>query len=325
MIMNSTWFPKPMASRPKHNIFADKKLGSGRFQVYHAKIPFQDKEYALKAFPKDASSQVSYRREQDIISSLSHKNIIKYASGIHLTGLEDMKYDFIVMEYAPYGTFFDLIINKGLTEEKLIRTYFHQLVEGLEHMHSQRIAHVDLKLENLLLGKEFMLKITDFDQSQRTDEKKQEYKGTACYRAPETLEGTRQDFLAADIYSVGVILYTFKAKEFPFIEKQEGAGVKLIHYDLFSERNEDFWAVKSSEKRNGEELFSADFKELINGMLEKDPRARFGIQDIKSSKWYNGPIFRENELKEKMEKLWEKITFKKALKRGNSFNKHNSY
>jgi len=315
--MNCSLYPKT----PSRSIVVDKKLGAGRFKVYHAQIPFEDKEYALKAFPKDTFSHASYQREKDLTATLCHKNIIKYPSGIQLMGLENYTNDFIVMEYAPYGTFFDLIINKELTEEKLIRTYFHQLVKGLEHLHSQRITHGDLKLENLLLGNDFQLKITDFDQSQRSDEKIQDFKGTACYRAPEVLEGTREDFFAPDIFSAGVILFAFKAREFPFIEKNVGAGVKLIHYDLFTDQNQEFWTIKAAEKRNGE-FFSQSFRELINGMLEKEPRRRMSLREVKNSKWFNEPVYSEAELKEKMEKMWERIMFKKSLKRGKSLNVH---
>lgn len=60
------------------------------------------------------------------------------------------------MEYAPYGNFSKLMSKaKIYNDEKLTRTYFHQLVEGLEYLHSQDIAHLDLKFCNLLLGDDY--------------------------------------------------------------------------------------------------------------------------------------------------------------------------
>lgn len=49
--------------------------------------------------------------------------------------------------------------------EKIVRTYFHQLVDALEYLHKSGIAHLDLKPENIALGDKFMLKIMDFELS----------------------------------------------------------------------------------------------------------------------------------------------------------------
>jgi len=312
----------PLVSDPnnegKVEIFIDKHIGSGKFHVYHAFLPLTQTEYALKVFPKDRASEASYLREKDAITSFrEHKNIIKYISNINLKGLDTSNANYILLEYAPYGNFYELVLNKGLIEEKIIRTYFHQLIDGLEYLHSQGIAHVDLKLDNLLLGDDFLLKISDFDQSQKFEDKKVKCRGTACYRAPEIFEGNCDNLIAADIYSIGIILYTMKAREFPFIEQNNGAKTHLLHFDLFTENNEEFWKVKVADKINPN-YFSDSFKVLLNGMMEQDPSKRFSVEDIKNSEWYNEPIFTQEELKIKMEKLWERILFKKSLKRGRS-------
>jgi len=73
-------------------------------------------------------------------------------------------------------------------DKKLCRTFFHQLIDGIEYLHSQNLAHMDLKLENLVLGDDFKLKIIDFDLAiSLTDEKNDQYggAGTKNYRAPE--------------------------------------------------------------------------------------------------------------------------------------------
>lgn len=47
--------------------------------------------------------------------------------------------------------------------EKLARTLFHQMFNAIKHMHSNNVAHLDLKIENLLLSGDLSLKVTDFD------------------------------------------------------------------------------------------------------------------------------------------------------------------
>jgi len=298
----------------KVEIFVDRVLGSGRFSVYHAYLPLKGTEYAIKVFSNEKNSEASYQREKEAMTIPRHKNVIGAISNINLKGLDAVNSNFILMEYAPYGTVYDLVLNKGLLEEKTIRTYFHQVIEGLEFLHSQGIAHMDLKLDNLLLGEDFVLKIGDFDHSQKINEKRPKCRGTSCYRAPEVYLGKCQDLIGADVYSAGVILYTMRAREFPFVEHNDG---ELLHYDLFLNDNEEFWRVKTADKINPN-FFSESLRELLNGMMHEDLSKRFTLNDIKNSEWYNGPIFKQEELKVKMEKMWERIIFKKSLKRGRS-------
>eukprot|EP00330_Aristerostoma_sp_ATCC50986_P013981 CAMPEP_0114582114 /NCGR_PEP_ID=MMETSP0125-20121206/6150_1 /TAXON_ID=485358 ORGANISM="Aristerostoma sp., Strain ATCC 50986" /NCGR_SAMPLE_ID=MMETSP0125 /ASSEMBLY_ACC=CAM_ASM_000245 /LENGTH=76 /DNA_ID=CAMNT_0001774853 /DNA_START=343 /DNA_END=573 /DNA_ORIENTATION=+ len=64
----------------------------------------------------------------------------------------------LLMEYAPYGDFFDLVLTDKIIkpeDDALIRTYFHQLINGVEAIHSSQVYHLDIKLENVLLGSDF--------------------------------------------------------------------------------------------------------------------------------------------------------------------------
>mmetsp|Transcript_15068 Transcript_15068/g.12783 ORF Transcript_15068/g.12783 Transcript_15068/m.12783 type:complete len:89 (-) Transcript_15068:754-1020(-) len=71
-------------------------------------------------------------------------------------------------------------------DETLVRTYFHQLVNAVEHIHSKGYAHLDIKTENLLLGKDYALKVSDFDLC-REAEIPLGFRGygTKNFRAPE--------------------------------------------------------------------------------------------------------------------------------------------
>jgi len=60
------------------------------------------------------------------------------------------------MEMAPYGDLTSLMLSsKIISDEKLVRSMFHQLISGIEYLHSQNIAHLDIKLDNLMIGDEF--------------------------------------------------------------------------------------------------------------------------------------------------------------------------
>lgn len=290
------------------------KLGRGKFDVFYAKSLVPSQEFAVKYYSKEDSTDVHYRREKTFLASLDHPNIIKsYPISSH-----SAEVNMLFMEYAPYGDFFEVVTKKGLEHDVHIRTYFYQLIEGIEHMHSKSIAHLDLKLENLLLGKNFELKIIDFDGAQLKTEKRQVYTGTNSYRALEVLDRTCTDRFAADIFAAGVILYAFKACCFPFVEVEENGKVKLSSYDLFVRNNEKFWKTKAKDLGKKSEFFSADFKKLLNGMLAKDPKKRMTLTDIKASEWYNKPILCPDSLKTHMDTLWRRALKKDVTQCFNS-------
>jgi len=83
------------------------------------------------------------------------------------------------MEFAPYGSLFEAIWKENLPKSEIIaRTYFHQLLEGLEFLHNQEITHTDIKPENLLIGEDFVLKIIDFERAKIRPSEKMPGRGT---------------------------------------------------------------------------------------------------------------------------------------------------
>ena len=93
------------------------------------------------------------------------------------------------MEHAAHGGCFDFLTeNKHLfRDEKLVRTYFRQLIEDLEYLHHRGVAHLDIKLENLLIDANFSLKVTNFDLSAFIEGRNLLARRTRFRRAPEIL------------------------------------------------------------------------------------------------------------------------------------------
>ena len=273
-------------------LLIDRKVATSRFNIYHAKAISQDIHFALKVYPE--ASKNSYLREQEVVSKFNHPNIIKY---IPVVG-HSLKDDMTLMEYASNKSFSDFLQKTRNMPEKLIRTYFCQLIDGIEHVHSKDYAHLDLKLSNLLLDKHFNLKIIDFDQCQNKREKQQQFKGTLCYRAPEVINKVCRDYFAADIYSLGIILFTLKTGEYPFVEGDDNGSYSLKHYNTFHTNKTLFWRMKTC--MHSSEPFSQEFMDLFNGMCTLDPKERFSLKDIKASKWYQGEQLDHQQLKSQM-------------------------
>lgn len=62
------------------------------------------------------------------------------------------------------GDLFDVILEKGpIKDENLLKHLFSQISGALEHLHTQAsYAHLDIKLENILIGNDYQLKLSDF-------------------------------------------------------------------------------------------------------------------------------------------------------------------
>ena len=123
---------------------------------------------------------------------LKHQNIIQVLDvqqnqNYYNKNGEVKRVTYIVLELAEGGELFDYVANTGHFSYEVARTYFHQLIEGLEYAHSNKIAHRDLKPENILFDLDFQLKVADwgFATSFKEGKKNQTVLGTESYMAPQ--------------------------------------------------------------------------------------------------------------------------------------------
>ena len=168
-----------------------KYLGNGTFGVVRL---YQDKltkeKVAIKIINKEKiiNKQIEniIKRELNILQNIHHINIIDTKQI-----LNDSENIYIIMEYCEKGELFDLIVDKIFFEENEAAYYFYQLINGVEYLHRKGIVHRDLKPENLLLTKNNILKIIDFDLSNYYD--KNNPLTTSCgslgYAPPEVIYG----------------------------------------------------------------------------------------------------------------------------------------
>mmetsp|Transcript_29626 Transcript_29626/g.27081 ORF Transcript_29626/g.27081 Transcript_29626/m.27081 type:complete len:167 (+) Transcript_29626:297-797(+) len=124
----------------------------------------------------------------------------------------------IVFELAPYGCLLKAVGKAKRLPESICRTFLSQLLSGVEYLHQNKIAHLDLKLENVLVGKNYKLKICDFDASYQATDGFIMSRGSKFYRAPEVRDRSCVDPYKADIYSLGVLLFVMCMGCYPFAE-----------------------------------------------------------------------------------------------------------
>jgi len=294
------------------NIRVLKRLSKAKFPVYLTASKVNKQNYAMKIFCHRGEEPHPYYRNETRFASLKHPNIIDMVycedakDTLYKGELKKMSY--ILMEYAPHGDFFDIVTKyREQLDEKLARTYFRQLIDGIEFLHESRVAHLDLKPENLLLGADLNLKIADFDLSHVFGDKKILSRGTRYYRGPEFFKSSSSDPelktpFPSDVYSAGIVLFILKSGGiYPHAENDTLEGIDLV--DLMYNHNAEFWMKHCELQEKKPSFYDKDFKELFNGMVKCNPEDRLTIKEIKQSKWYNGPVYTPVELQKKMKQI----------------------
>lgn len=203
-----------------------KYLGSGSFgKVVHAIDRSTGSEVAVKVIDKHTVKQgkiSELRKEAEILSSLDHKNIVKF---IHLK--ETSKRIFLVMELVRGGDLQEYLQNHKLTELEASQI-MTGVLRAVEYMHSKNVIHRDIKPENILLDSTKDLtsvKVTDFGLSSQFDKINENYTeidncGTLKYMAPEQT-GHKFYSQPVDIWSCGITMFTLITSVHPLASPNE--------------------------------------------------------------------------------------------------------
>ncbi|KFO35026.1 rhodopsin kinase GRK1 [Fukomys damarensis] len=156
--------------------------------------------------------------------------------------------------------------NPGFPEPRAV-FYTAQIISGLEHLHQRRIVYRDLKPENVLLGNDGNVRISDLGlavELQEGQSKTKGYAGTPGFMAPELLRGEEYDF-SVDYFALGVTLYEMIEARGPFRARGEKVENKELKQRILLE------PVKYPDK------FSQASKDFCEALLEKDPVQRLGF------------------------------------------------
>mmetsp|Transcript_7462 Transcript_7462/g.14589 ORF Transcript_7462/g.14589 Transcript_7462/m.14589 type:complete len:450 (-) Transcript_7462:110-1459(-) len=232
--------------------------------------------------------------EADIVAlkKVKHPNVLNLLAADLDAKMGENNAPVMVLELATNGELMDYLMYTGSFSEDVARTYFHQLIDAMKTCHDAGIRHRDLKPDNLLLDANFQLKIADFGFSSDQDIM-YTYTGTKSYMAPEIAairEGKANGYTkACDIWSSGVILFIMSAGFPPY---QEPSKHDWWFTRLKSKNFKMFW--KAHETHHPQ--FTADFKELIEMILQVDPTKRASIEDILKSKWMKGTVLSKEDL-----------------------------
>ena len=203
---------------------------------------------------------------------LNHNFVSEHENIITLKSFGTYKdYHYIEMEYAENGDLFKYIKKNGNQSEDSIRFFMKHIFNAIEHCHDSAITHCDIKLENILLDKNNIPKLTDFGYSKFKITPKK-HVGTLQYMAPELFYTNYDISNKIDIYACGVCMYTLFYGRYPFIGKT----------DMESLRN-----IMMNKYRINYENTSSEFIDLLERMFETDPDKRITVTEIKDHPWFN--------------------------------------
>jgi eukaryotic-like serine/threonine-protein kinase len=198
----------------------DRVLGQGGMAtVYLAQDSELDRPVAIKVLAEHLAGDESFRRrflrEARMAARLSHPNIVQ----VYDAGDEDGR-PFIVMECVEGPTLAEELKRVGKLDPSQTVDLALQVCGGLEHAHGAGLVHRDVKPHNLLLRPDGTLKIADFGIARAAEATKMtqigSVLGTAAYLAPEQAAG-EQVTAAADIYSLGCVLYECLTGRTPYV------------------------------------------------------------------------------------------------------------
>ncbi len=189
-------------------------------------------KYAIKIYTKkallDPQKKNTVHNEIKILRQLDHVNIVKLYEVI-----DTPIFLYLVMEYIEGISLLDKIkkdTNHFFEEQRALKL-FVQILKAIIYCQNKNICHRDIKLENILIIKDDIIKLIDFGFAVKTD--KETFQNLLCgspsYMAPEIVNKEKYIAQYSDIWSLGVLFYSMLYGRFPFKGKNQEELFKKIN------------------------------------------------------------------------------------------------
>ena len=259
---------------------------------------------AIKSFNKNIKTKYGDKINMDkilyeinLMRKLNHQNITKI-----LETFEDEQFYFIIMEYINGGNLFSFVKKRRKLSEKMARYLFRQIILGIQHIHSKNVVHRDIKLENILIDFNNNVKICDFGIGRvlnSEDELLYDKCGTPMYMAPEIIlsdiENGYKGF-PVDIWSSGITLYIMLSGSLPYSLKKKNNKNDNMLLNSMKDNNNSYLQNQILNVKPKEIVdISIEAKDLLNGLLNKNPSKRLTCEQILNHPWLKHNDLLENK------------------------------
>lgn len=258
------------------------KLGEGGMGVvFLAQQVSTRRDVALKVMKLDKVDETNverFRQEIDIISGLSHPNIVR----VFDTGrIQKKDLVYVVMELVD-GISLNEVFWYKHDEQEYYKCHMdvgmaleiaYQVCAALTEPHMQGIIHRDIKPENLIIvprsDETLHVKVLDFGVARVLSSKKRvtdtriPFVGTPHYMAPEQVASSQYD-ARTDLYAVGVMLYELLCGQYPFDD--ENLLALLLRKTQYE--------PPPLNEQPGTQHLPAEVIKLVHELLARDPDNR---------------------------------------------------
>jgi serine/threonine protein kinase len=240
--------------------------GGGMGVVYKARQRGVDRIVALKLIKNSAHSSQErdrFLREAQAAGKLDHPNIVP----VHDFGEFDGS-PYLAMSFVDGGSLKG-ILQKGLPDPAEVTLWMADVAEAIAHAHERGVIHRDLKPDNILLGTDGRVRVTDFGLARLTEGDQDltsegQLLGTAGYMAPEQARGRKLEIGPhTDVYGLGATLYALLTGQPPFRASRLLDTLNLIVND------------KPNPPSQLNRSVSAELDAVCLKCLEKSPAARY--------------------------------------------------
>nr|XP_043908530.1 triple functional domain protein-like isoform X2 [Solea senegalensis] len=260
------------------------ELGRGRFSVVKRCDHLGTKRsVAVKQVNKKLMRRDRVTQELNLLQRLQHPHIVSL-----IDTYETPSSYVVVLEMADQGRLLDYIVSWGnLTEEK-VACYLRDVLEALHYLHNCRIAHLDVKPENLLVthssSGQPTVKLTDFGDAVQLNSAHHVHPllGSPEFASPELVLGEPVS-LTSDLWSLGVVTYVLLSGASPFLdESAEETCLNICRLD-FSFPSDYFQGVSQAARDFVCLLLRTDpSRRPSAGLCLQEPWLQAGLTDGRS-------------------------------------------
>ena len=257
----------------------------GMQQVYRAQDKTLDRVVALKC-PKNASAERRFKRSATFSARINHPN-----AAATLDYVDDTERPYLIEEFIEGVDLKRYRERLPIMDPYLVAHVMHHVARGVEASHNAGVVHRDLKPSNIMVAPGLSLdyiKVTDFGIAKMAeeeinlavdggDESMQSSKtmlGALAYMAPEQIDEPRSAGKAADVWSIGALLFRSLSNTKPY-----GEGLKVVRR-IFTEEPAPFPAALRRPQFAGlvDEILA-----LIARCMTKDVGARITAKDLREA------------------------------------------